>query len=181
MRSLERGELAPIRGSRARSLARLQGLENAVRAGAGLVAVPYGVKSVEVSDVFAGAMLEGGTRYGESLKVQRGSDNVRFDRTVGGAGFRCPETVLCVDSPASLTAQLYGEFDTDADMLLGASASFDTAKLAFELHSSGPQARLTVPFARWLGVEDWVPLAAQVEIGTEGLYLGPVVTRSRSD
>ena len=174
--ALEAGTLESLRGKRAATFYRLQRLEAAVRVGARLVAAPYGVDGPSLRAVLPDAMLEGGTHYADGMRVARGADKLRVDRRLGGAGFTCPSTVLCVHRPTTVTAKLYGSIDTDADMLLGARASFEQATLALEMRSSGPQARLSLPLARWLGIERWLPVGAQVDIGTEGVYLGPVVT-----
>lgn len=174
--ALETGTLESLRGSRKTSFERLQRLEGAVRSGARLVAVPYGVDGPSLRAVLPEAMLEGGTHYADGMKVARGNDKVRVDRRLGGAGFTCPQTVLCVHRPTTVSARLYGSIDTDADMLLGARASFEEATLALEMRSTGPRAQLTLPFARWFGIERWIPVAARVDVGAEGVYVGPIVT-----
>ncbi len=180
-RALGAGTLETLRGKPAASFERLQRLEGAVRSGSRLVAVPYGVAGPSLRTVLPEAMLEGGTHYAEGTRVTRGADKIRVDRKLGGAGFRCPATVLCVHRPTTVSANLYGTIDSDADLLLGARASFQRATLSLELRSSGPHARLTLPFARWLGIERWLPIAARVDVGAEGLYLGPVVTRASAN
>ncbi len=177
--SVEAGDLEPLREGSA-ALQRLQRLERSVRSGMRLVVVPLQVASEKLTSVVSDAILDGGTHYADGLRVRRAAADLRFDRTLGGPGFACPEAVLCVHRPAALTAGLYGAVDTDADMLLGVRASFQRATLALELRSSGPHARLTVPVARWLGFERWMPVAARVEIGTEGVYLGPVTTAANT-
>jgi hypothetical protein len=176
--ALEAGTLETLRGKRKAAFERLQRLEAAVRAGARLVAVPYSVGGPSLRAALPEAMIEGGTHYADGLKLDRGADKIRVDRRLGGAGFTCPATVLCVHRPTTVGANLYGAVDTDADMLLGARATFERATLSVEMRSTGPQARLTLPFARWLGIERWVPIAAQVDLGTEGVYIGPVISRS---
>ena len=32
-----------------------------------------------------------------------------------------------------------------------------------------------LPLARWVGLERWIPVAARLEVGTENLYVGPVL------
>ncbi|MBW2279814.1 MAG: hypothetical protein JRG82_03645 [Deltaproteobacteria bacterium] len=177
-RSVEAGDLEPLRQGGSRALERLQRLETGVRSGLRLVVVPLQASDDSMVSAVSDAMLDGGTRTAEGVRIRRGADDLRLDRSLGGPGFVCPEAVLCVHRPAAVTAGVYGAVATDADMLLGASASFQRATLALELRSSGPHARLTVPIARWLGFERWVPVAARVEIGTEGVYVGPVTTRA---
>ena len=178
--SVEAGELEPLREGDSRALERLQRLEAGVRSGIRLVVVPLELSGESMSSAVSDAMLDGGTRNADGLRIRRGADDLHLDRSLGGPGFACPDTVLCVHRPAAVSADLYGAVDTDADMLLGARASFQHATLALELHSSGPQARLTVPVARWLGFERWVPVAARFEIGTEGVYVGPVATAANT-
>lgn len=174
--ALEAGTLDALRGKQATSLERLQRLEGAVRAGARLVAAPYGVDGPSVRAVLPEAVVEGGTHYADGMRMTRGADKVRVDRRLGGAGFTCPASVLCVHRTTIVSANVYSTLDTQADMLLGARASFQRATLSLEMRSTGPRARLVVPFARWLGFERWVPVAAQLDVGGEGMYAGPVVT-----
>ena len=75
-----------MRGKRAATFYRLQRLEAAVRVGARLVAVPYGVDGPSLRAVLPDAMLEGGTHYADGMRVARGADKIRVDRRLGGAG-----------------------------------------------------------------------------------------------
>jgi hypothetical protein len=176
--ALGAGTLETLREKRPTSFERLQRLEAAVRSGARLVAVPYGVAGPSLRAVLPEAILDGGTHYADAMRVSRGADKIRVDRKLGGAGFRCPATVLCVHRPTTVSANLYGGVDSDADLLLGGRASFQHATLALEVRSSGPHASLTLPLARWFGIERWVPVAARAELSAEGLYLGPVGVRA---
>ncbi len=79
----------------------------------------------------------------------------------------------CVDRSLALRGTLYGRLDLSKDALVGARTSFYNAKLALEVSRSGPRASLVLPLAAWLGLAQWIPFEAHLDISLAGISLGP--------
>lgn len=173
-RGIERSDLRALDHGRAASLERLHRLDAAVRAGAILVALPIAPSDSTLRESIGRVGIDGGSEVAGGLHLERGDDDLRLERALDAAGLGCPERAVCVDRQAWISASVYGSLGTDSDAGVGASATFQRARLAVELSIAGPRASLELPVADWLGIERWVPVAARIAIGTDGIYVGPV-------
>jgi hypothetical protein len=170
---LEQGALrgTGVRGGDA--LAALQRIDAALRQGGALVAEPWIWERGSASDV-ASVLLHGGAlRTSGEVSVRREQDGIDVDRSLAGAHLHCPLEVTCVDRARQLDSALYARIDEDGELRIGAKAGFQGAMLALEIGDSGPRTSLVVPIGYWLGVGQWVPVEAHVELGLDGFAVGP--------
>jgi len=180
--ALEEGHLESLGLSGSASLEGLSRLDRAIQRGYSIAASAWQTKQVggtpsmratafSVSDT----LLRGGSRSFDGVSVSRSGDDLRLDRGFGSPGFACPDEAVCLNRTPWVRGDVYGFAEVDGHLHLGAQAEFQQASVAIDLSGSGPQASVQLPLARWIGLERWLPVAARVEVGTESVYLGPVV------
>jgi hypothetical protein len=170
---LERGELRGMGVRGGEALAALQRIDAALREGGELVVEPWVWKRGTASDV-ASVLLHGGAlRTSGELSIRREEEGVDVDRSLVGAHLECPLEVACVDRARQLDSALYARIDEDGELRIGATAGFQGAMVALEVGDSGPRTSLVVPLGYWLGVGRWVPVEIHVDLGLDGLSVGP--------
>jgi hypothetical protein len=103
----------------------------------------------------------------------RDERRLAVDRGFGRAQFDCPADTLCVDRERLLSGSLFGRFEADGEMVLGARTSFSGASLAVEFSRTGPQASLVLPIADWLHIARWIPLQAHLAVSLGGISIDP--------
>jgi hypothetical protein len=170
---LERGELNGMGARGGDALAALQRIDTALRDGGVLIAEPWTWKRGTAADV-ANLLADGGTlRTSGEVSIRREDESIDFKRSLVGAHLECPLEVTCVDRARELDSALYARIDEDGELRIGAKAGFGGAMLALEIGNSGPRSSLVVPLGYWLGVGRWVPVEAHVELGLDGVEVGP--------
>jgi hypothetical protein len=170
---LEQGELRGLGARGGDALAALERMAGALRDGAVLTAEPWVWKRGSPSDV-ARVLLHGGAlNTSGDVKVRREDEGIDLHRSLVGAHLECPAGVACVDRARQLDSALYARLDDDGELRVGAKAGFQGAMLALEIGDSGPRSTLVVPLGYWLGVGNWVPVEAHVELGLDGFTFGP--------
>lgn len=180
-RGLEQGDLRPLARERVAVLGAIRRLDSALRDGRGLEIVALSPDNRALREGIGEALLSGGSHSANGQVFSRGEDDVALSGALGGGDVECPADSFCIDQERWISAGLYAGADTDAVVRLGARASLHHAQVALELSSSGPHVSLSLPVARWLRIDRWVPLEARVEIGTDGFFVGPRFTQVRSE
>jgi hypothetical protein len=180
--ALEEGQLESSGLGDEASLERLSRLDRAIQAGYSVVASAWHTSQAEETRSIRAAafslgdtLLGGGPSSYNTLSVSRGGEDLRLDRRFGEREFACPEEAVCLDRAPWVRGDLYGFAEVDGHLHLGARAEFQQASVALDLSGSGPQASVHLPLARWVGLERWIPVAAHFEIGTDSVYVGPVL------
>jgi len=180
--ALEQGQLESSGLGDEASLERLNRLDRAIQAGYSMVASAWHTSQVgETQSIratafsFGDTLLGGGPSSFNAVSVSRSGDDLRLDRRFGRREFACPDGAVCLDRAPWVRGDLYGFAEVDGHLHLGARAEFQQASVSVDLSGWGPQASVHLPLARWIGLERWIPVAARLEIGTDSVYVGPVL------
>ncbi len=159
------------------ALERIRRIDRALREGSGLVVKAWSSPKESLSKALKGSLIKGRTATLASVKVKRRKRSLNMEKSWRGPAFSCPKRTVCVDRTRLIGASVYGRLDLSADARLGATTTFLNAKLALELSRSGPHGTLVLPLAAWLGLSNWLPVEAYIEIGLGGISAGPRFVR----
>ncbi|MCZ6712390.1 MAG: hypothetical protein O7B29_00450 [Deltaproteobacteria bacterium] len=158
-------------------LERIRRIDRALHEGAGLALKAWSNPKESMGKALKRSLVKGRTATLASVQVKRRKRALNIEKSWRGPAFSCPKRTVCVDRTRSIGASVYGRLDLSADARLGARTSFLNARLGFELSRSGPQGTLVLPLAAWLGLSNWLPVEAYIEIGLGGISGGPRFVR----
>jgi hypothetical protein len=119
------------------------------------------------------ALLEGDRAHFEQLTVERGRDDLSLQRPLLTPHIPCEPGLICLDRVRPIQGRLYGSLDLEGDARLGVETRIQGASLRLEVSESGPLASLLLPVGALLGIEDWIPLEASVQVSLAGISVAP--------
>ncbi len=127
--------------------------------------------SPEIRAALAYTFATGEATDSRSFRMKRGKDDMNVAWSPGQGA--CPGESLCIDHQPGLSGSLYASINLSANLVVGARTEIGDARFGIQLGRNGPQASLTLPLASWLGIARWVPLEAHVDLGFDGVSIGP--------
>jgi len=155
-----------------RALDHLRRLESEVRAGRRLIVDTAPVEAPSLVSRLTETVFEGTSERAGALSFSRGEEEFYALRDFGGSHVHCPENTVCLDRAPLLAGTFYGKVDLE-ELNIGVQTSFRRAHFALGVNDGLPNASLVLPIAYWLGLSDYVPLEAQVQIGVDAITYGP--------
>jgi hypothetical protein len=176
---LERGDLEDSRGEAGPMLAALQRLDAHLGRGGAIELVEWHRSAQPGSAQLVLALAAGDRVQTSAGQLWRRKDQLVLQRRLFGGNEECPEDWRCMRRRPDWNADLYARADTDGKFRLGARTSLAGVALGLELSRWGPSATLTLPMARWLGIEDRLPLETQLELELGGVSLTPELDPTR--
>ena len=171
-RGIEDGKLRPYPDGQGKVIESIRRLDIALQSGVAISARSWSPRNESMEPLHR-SLIRGRETQLKSFAVSRKKRGLRVAKDWIGREMPCPEEMHCVDRSFALRGTLYGRLDLSKEARVGARTSFYNAKLALEVSRSGPRASLVLPLAAWLGLAQWIPFEAHLDISLAGISLGP--------
>ena len=173
---VERDQLRWTLSSREEALEHLRRLSSALRGGV-LYAEAWTPPDLNLWNAFASTAIDGAEHRG-GVTFERGEDDVIAVSDLGNELRACPPHVLCLDKEHRFRNALYGYLDMSSGAGFGFQSSTRLFGLGLGVTESGPELSFVLPIGRWLGVDSWVPIEAELSLGADP-YVGPVLRKKK--
>jgi hypothetical protein len=175
-RGVESGDVRPFGRNRRAALESLRRFDGAVRSGMAQAWVSAwsdrtGPARASLRDLFA----DGDEHRLAHMEVERGRKRLRASRSLFGSEISCPAHLVCVGQNRAWSGSAYAEVRPDGSIRVSTRARFHDLAVSIELEELVPSASLSIPVARWFHLDRWLPVAARLGVGLDGISVTPVI------
>jgi len=174
---IEHGSYRWLGSSEDEALERLRRFDGAIAAGWVLYAQSWNPETPGSWESFKATLIEGTDSAG-SVAFERGEDDILAVHPLGSEISPCPKGVLCIEPQAPVQTAFYAYMDAGAGVGFGFQSVTNWIGTGLSLTTRGPELQLVLPIGRWFGLEEWLPIEAQLILGAEP-YVGPVLRKQK--
>jgi hypothetical protein len=180
-RGLDSGALRPFGKNRRAALETVRRMDGGIRSGATRAWVrPWSKPTTETRRALRALLSDGNEQRVASFDIERGSKDVEASRTLFGRDVACPSRSVCLDRDRAWTSTASAELGSDGGVRLATRATFHDMVVSVEIKELVPRATVSVPIARWLRIDRWLPFGARLGIGLEGVSVAPTERAARA-
>ena len=175
-RGIDAAEIRPFGRNRRSALETLRRLDGAIRSGQVQARVlawserPDGARPA-LRELFA----DGDGYRVADVDIERRSKELRASRAILGGEVSCPTQLVCVGRNRAWSGQAFAEVKPSGSVRLRTRASFHGMAVSLQINELVPSASVSIPIARWLRIDRWLPLGARLGIGLGGVSFGATI------
>jgi hypothetical protein len=175
-RGLDTGEVQPFGKNRSAAHETVRRMDGGIRSGSARAWVHlWSEPTSETRAALRILLADGDEQQLGNVEVERGRKRVRASRTLFGREVSCPRRAVCLDRDRALSSTASAEVESGGGVRLATRAAFHDMVVAVKVEELVPSATVSIPIARWLRIERWLPFGARLGIGLGGISLGPTV------
>jgi hypothetical protein len=177
-RGLDTGDVRPFGRNRSAAAEAIRRFDGAIRSGRAQAWVTAWSEQVDRGSLaLRDLMADGAEHRVARVDLERGSKRLRASRTLLGGAVSCPAQLVCMDRDRAWSSRAFAEVGPDGSVRLSTRASFHDLAISIELDELVPKASVSIPIARWLRIDRWLPLGARLGIGLDGISFGPTIRK----
>jgi hypothetical protein len=175
-RGIDAGEIRPFGRNRGSALETVRRLDGAIRSGQVQARVlAWSERPDRARPALRQLFADGDAYRVAEVDIERGSKELRASRAILGGEVSCPAQLVCVGRARAWSGQAFAEVGSDGSVRLRTRASFHGMAVSLQINELVPSASVSIPIARWLRIDRWLPLGARLGIGLGGVSFGPTV------